>query len=215
MTHQKNLDRSASPLITQAEIFIGWDVGGWDCDRNPRSRDALVVLDVGRQVVGRPWRGNLRLIINEASDAGEFLQKLLNLCEIDYEGTSRALLAVDAPLAFSRDFVALVSGGDVPETVYRNDWNPYLFRETERFLMAHGIRPLSSVKDMIGSQATKARHVVSRFAPRILETGVWTDDQRLFLIEAYPSAANKSDRFRSLRDAFLIAELRIGRLADE
>ena len=24
-----------------APIFIGWDVGGWNCDKNPVSRDAL------------------------------------------------------------------------------------------------------------------------------------------------------------------------------
>ena len=29
-------------------LFIGWDVGGWNCDKNPASRDALVVLDAGR-----------------------------------------------------------------------------------------------------------------------------------------------------------------------
>lgn len=22
-------------------LFMGWDVGGWNCDRNPASRDAL------------------------------------------------------------------------------------------------------------------------------------------------------------------------------
>jgi hypothetical protein len=25
---------------------IGWDVGGWNCDHNPNSRDAIVILDV-------------------------------------------------------------------------------------------------------------------------------------------------------------------------
>ena len=43
------------------KIFIGWDVGGWNCDNNPKSRDAMVVLNAERQIVGKPWRGNLRL----------------------------------------------------------------------------------------------------------------------------------------------------------
>jgi hypothetical protein len=35
-------------------LFMGWDVGGWNCDRNPASRDALVVLDAERRLVGKP-----------------------------------------------------------------------------------------------------------------------------------------------------------------
>ena len=26
-------------------FFIGWDVGGWNCEKNAKSRDALVILD--------------------------------------------------------------------------------------------------------------------------------------------------------------------------
>ena len=26
-------------------FFIGWDVGGWNCDKNGESRDAIVILD--------------------------------------------------------------------------------------------------------------------------------------------------------------------------
>ena len=36
-------------------VFIGWDVGGWNCDRNSKSRDALVVLDAsGETLAGAP-----------------------------------------------------------------------------------------------------------------------------------------------------------------
>lgn len=31
-------------------LFIGWDVGGWNCDRNASSRVALVVLDSERNI---------------------------------------------------------------------------------------------------------------------------------------------------------------------
>jgi hypothetical protein len=46
------------------QFFIGWDVGGWNCDRNNKSRDAVVILDESRAIVGKPWRGNLRKQIN-------------------------------------------------------------------------------------------------------------------------------------------------------
>lgn len=35
-----------------SELFIGWDVGAWNCDKNPISRDALVVLDSQRNLMG-------------------------------------------------------------------------------------------------------------------------------------------------------------------
>lgn len=31
--------------LSVGPLLIGWDVGGWNCDKNPSSRDALVVLD--------------------------------------------------------------------------------------------------------------------------------------------------------------------------
>ena len=52
-------------------FYIGWDVGGWNCDKNGKSRDALVILDAGLNIVGQPWRGNLTDAINAASDSAE------------------------------------------------------------------------------------------------------------------------------------------------
>lgn len=56
-------------------IFIGWDVGGWNCDRNTCSRDALVVLDSERNMIGQPWRDNVRRLINEAADRREWIRR--------------------------------------------------------------------------------------------------------------------------------------------
>lgn len=49
-------------------FFIGWDFGGWNCDHNGKSRDAIVILNANKKIVGKPWRGNLRTSINEAKD---------------------------------------------------------------------------------------------------------------------------------------------------
>lgn len=63
-------------------MFIGWDVGGWNCDKNPTSRDALVVLDAAGTKIGQPWRGNLRLTINAATTGTDFLTAILALCKL-------------------------------------------------------------------------------------------------------------------------------------
>lgn len=55
---------------------IGWDVGGWNCDKNPRSRDAIVILDAENTIAGQPWRGNLRRIINHATTTEDFITAL-------------------------------------------------------------------------------------------------------------------------------------------
>lgn len=169
-------------------LFIGWDVGGWNCDKNQNSRDALVVLDHAGQSLGQPWRGNLRETINSATTPADFLAALLALCELGIPSQPcHATLAIDAPLGFPEAFARMIAGGTPVDQIGRSAANPYLFRHTERRLVAEGVTPLSAIKDMIGSQATKAMHVVARFAPQRLSTGVWTDGAHLTVIETYPS----------------------------
>ena len=42
------------PATAPPSFFIGWDVGGWNCDKNGKSRDAIVVLDSTPTIVGKP-----------------------------------------------------------------------------------------------------------------------------------------------------------------
>ena len=60
--------------------FIGWDVGGWNCDKNQNSRDAIVILDTNREIVGSPWRGNLRKNINVSSTTTDWIAALFGSC---------------------------------------------------------------------------------------------------------------------------------------
>jgi hypothetical protein len=178
-------------------LYIGWDVGGWNCDKNNKSRDALVILDSERELVGTPWRGNLRHAINEAENTQQWLESLLTLCQVE-EGIidqlphTKVVLAIDTPLGFSVAFQQLLNGQAVSDPIGASAENPYLFRHTERFLFEHGLTPLSAIKDMIGSQATKGMHVLAKFAPQVVSTGVWSDGSNLTAIEAYPSACKKS-----------------------
>lgn len=184
-------------------IFIGWDVGGWNCDKNPASRDALVILDQQRRILGSPWRGSLRRVINQAASSADFVAQLLRLCALDDQSYAQAevVLAIDTPLGFSTALRDLLLNATPSSAIGNSSSNPYLFRQTERFLFERGLSPLSAIKDMIGSQATKGMHVLARFAPQIEHCGVWTDGENLKAIEAYPAACKRSAAMAELRDA--------------
>ena len=186
-----------------SSFYIGWDVGGWNCDKNGKSRDALVILDAGLNIVGKPWRGNLRAAINEATDSADWIKRLFALCKAGSHAESPQItLAIDTPLGFSEAFVRLVTQRHHAGEVGSSATNPYLFRQTELFLFEHGLKPLSAIKDMIGSQATKGMHVLAKFAPRTLRCGVWSDGKRLIAIEAYPSACKASATVKGFAAAF-------------
>ena len=174
-------------------FFLGWDVGGWNCDNNGESRDAIVILNAALGVVGKPWRGNLRTRINVATTSRSWVEALFALCSAEAPPISaRVTLAIDTPLGFSQAFVALVTGRTYAESLESSATNPYLFRQTERRLFEQGIRPLSAVKDMIGSQATKGMHALAKFAPQVQRCGVWSGGAALTAIEAYTAPCRHS-----------------------
>jgi predicted nuclease with RNAse H fold len=178
---------------------IGWDVGGWNCDKNTKSRDAIVILDSTTAIVGKPWRENLREHIANAGTTKDWLKALFALCEADFPAEPVSVtMAIDTPLGFSAEFVNLVNrrSSDV-KPGEESGQNPYLFRHTERHLFENRkLKPLSAVKDMIGSQATKGMHVLAKFAPQIASCGVWTDGHGFHAIETYPAACRKAKAIR-------------------
>lgn len=191
--------------------YIGWDVGGWNCDKNGKSRDAVVILNPALQIVGKPWRGNLRTTINAATGSDAFIHALFALCGAPAAlalgadaapPAPRVTLAIDTPLGFSQAFVGLATALKCVEPIAHFASNPYLFRRTERFLFEHGLTPLSAVKDMIGSQATKGMHALAKFAPHRASCGVWTDTRQLVAIEAYPSACQTSQTLAKLQQGY-------------
>ncbi len=175
---------------------IGWDVGAWHCDRNQKSRDAIVILNESMNLTGVPWRGNVRSVIAASRDTAAWIANLFGLCGLDAPSKLAITLAIDTPLAFPDALLQLINGRQLPDVEDESAHNAYLFRRTERWLFERGIKPLSPVKDMIGSQATKGIHALAKFAPRRIGTGVWTDGKFLTAIEAYPTACKKSRRFK-------------------
>ena len=201
-------------------LYIGWDVGGWNCDKNKSSRDALVVLDANRTLLGQPWRGNLRNAINQANTTAEWVQALLDCCQVAYspDDLPPVVLAIDTPLGFSQAFRQLINGEGAAGPIADSATNPYLYRRTARYLFEQGLAPLSPVKDMIGSQATKGMHALARFAPRPTQVEVWQGliegqidgvtkgNRYLHAIEAYPAACKHSGDMGRLLEPFIVEQ---------
>ena len=183
-----------------SSFFIGWDVGGWNCDKNGKSRDAIVILGESLAIVGDPWRGNLRQCIAATVTTRDWLAALFTRCEAKIpEGAATVTIAIDTPLGFPGEFVALVTGAGCLEPDEVSGRNRYLFRQTERCLFERGLKPLSAVKDMIGSQATKGMHVLAKFAPQVESCGVWTDGLGFRAIETYPTACRGNQAVQALQ----------------
>jgi len=179
---------------------IGWDVGGWNCDRNTKSRDAIVILNENLGIIGQPWRGNLRETINKASTSQDWVSRLFDLCKNKLLDTNIAVtLAIDTPLGFSTEFQNLITSRTPQSTIGLYDTNQYLYRKTERLLFERHKKPLSAIKDMIGSQATKGMHVLAKFAHHVQSCGEWSDDERtLVAIEVYPASCKESPLTKKL-----------------
>lgn len=183
------------------DLFVGWDVGGWNCDKNPKSRDALVVLErrgVRLEIAGRPWRGNLRATLVAPSPTGP-VDQLLNLAGIERAKGMRVTIAIDTPLAWPRAAVDLISTGSTISVTEAAALNPYLFRQQEQQLFVENRGPLSVVRDMIGSQSTKGMHFLKAARLQPASHGVWSSrDGTVVAIETYPALALKDRRTRNL-----------------
>jgi hypothetical protein len=180
-------------------FFIGWDVGGWNCDKNALSRDAIVILDSTLTIVGKPWRGNLRECIARTSTTGDWVKAMFAKCfAAAPEPSVSVTMAIDTPLGFPEAFVRLVTHVGWSEPDATSGMNRYLFRHSERHLFQQGKTSLSAIKDMIGSQATKGMHVLSKFAPIVESCGVWTDGESFHAIETYPAVCRDAREVKLL-----------------
>jgi len=176
---------------------LGWDVGGWNCDKNPTSRDALILLDANHHQVGQSWRGNLREVINRADNQQAWLQQIAALLALPNDFFAQqphpVFMGIDTPLGVSVAWQELIINFKAAGVIDDSASNPYLYRATERWLIRQGHTPLSAIKDMIGSQATKGRHLLAKISPYQASCGIWQDATgRLNAFEAYPSVAKKS-----------------------
>lgn len=198
---------ASKPSALRPAYFIGWDVGGWNCDKNTKSRDAIVILDGALAPVGTPWRGNLRDTITTSKKTSDWLRALFAKCQAQYPDIPPIVtMAIDAPLGFSDEFINLITRMRSVEPDLISGRNHYLFRKTERHLFGLGLKPLSPIKDMIGSQATKGIQVLAKFASKTESCGVWSDGDSFHVIETYPTAVSDTRPVKS----FVAKKLSLG-----
>ena len=173
-----------------SDLFLGWDAGAWNCDRNRESRDALCALELGGSgpvLVGTPWRGNLRdLLVAHAGH--DLVGALLRRLDVGADDSRHVTIAIDTPLAWPRRMLELVTVGTCIDVPAEADNNPYLFRMQELALFGREQRPLSVVRDMIGSQSTKGIHFLHRARLAPMGVGIWGLGSTT-AIETYPAAA--------------------------
>lgn len=176
------------------KLYIGWDVGGWNCDRNPRSRDALNAIcnsPKGIVSIGTPWRGNLRDVLSGEN----VVERMLGLLSVPSNQVEKVVFAIDTPLAWPAAAVKLLTHGETASVPTDASHNPYLFRRAEMMFAERGKQPLSPVRDMIGSQSLKGLHFLSAARLRPTRLGVWEskdDRPQVCAIECYPSACRRS-----------------------
>lgn len=176
-------------------VFIGWDVGGWNCEKNRKSRDAVCVL-AGESleklsIVGTPFRGNIRKKMQQSGSL-----KIVELCQRDCS-YNNSVLAIDTPLGWPQSFLDLIARSQIQDIPERAGANPYLFRRTEQYLYRMGFTPLSAIKDMIGSQSTKGLHFLKFGGYEYNDLGVWKRrDGQHFAIEAYPAPISTSCKLK-------------------
>ncbi|MBL8616249.1 MAG: hypothetical protein JNM72_11610 [Deltaproteobacteria bacterium] len=177
--------------------WLGWDVGAWHC-QSGASRDALVLLaaDLGQapQLVGQPWRGNLRATLNGPRGPG-LLSALLRLVGAPALPLRRLTIGVDTPLGWPDSFRALLDGALPDHVPATKAENPLIMRETEQVLCAAGLRPLSPVQDLLGSQSTKGLVALGALGMAPRTPGWWTGalaGVELAAFEAYPTPCRRS-----------------------
>lgn len=178
------------------DYFVGWDVGAWGCRSSSSSQDSLVALTCQGQepnLVGSIWRGNLR----DALQTNDTLAEIINgKCKVTISATDTITVAIDTPLGFPADTVALLTNSKAMNpTLAPHSENSFVFRRTEMWLAQHRFPPLSAIKDMIGSQSTKGMFLLQKFQLKRpeKECGIWMGSN-MTAIECYPTTCKRSEK---------------------
>lgn len=119
---------------------------------------------------------------------------MTGLCGVKVDGAEEVHLAIDAPLGWPEAMVELVTRGQIRTVPSKDGQNPYTRRATELDLVRQGHSPLSTVRDMIGSQSTKAIYFLNRAGLQAQTDATWSRQSPGYVtaFETYPAVALKS-----------------------
>jgi len=199
-----------SPKSQAPIYFFGCDMGGWQNDDKGKG-DALAVckwLDGECQHV----EATANVLFFPVGNDGVLAERLREALSEE----ARVIVAIDAALGWPTDYVKLVSEASSgirydQRTFDKAINNPYLYRETERFIRAF-IRkdrdPLTAPGDKFGNNSSKAQMLVAWFREQLPNAyrppfDDWALDAarsaKHTLIEVYPDASRKSKPFSKLK----------------
>jgi hypothetical protein len=189
------------PHLPSATAYsIGWDVGAWHCKKGKStSCDALAILTPQGELVGEITLGNITPILLETATTENLISRLFAWCQAPLPPEPvTVILGIDAALTLPPALLALLKGKPTTDSqpFANSRTNPYLYRPTEHYLFEHrrnrtGL--LSPIQDQIGSQATKAMHLLARFAPTVATAGLWqSHNGNLVALEVYPAACKNT-----------------------
>jgi hypothetical protein len=185
--------------------FIGCDMGGWHTDDG----DAIAICrwEAGKFSHVNARAGSLFFPVPN----GGALAACIEQAE---EEDARLVIGIDAALGWPVKFAELVAhaatANHVPEfTLGDSIDNPYLYRETERFvkrcmLTGRNERPLTAAGDKFGNNSSKAQALVGWLKRKLPDVyrppfDAWDSavaaSQRHTLIEVYPAATMKCGAF--------------------
>jgi hypothetical protein len=191
--------------------FIGCDMGGW----HTKNGDALAVcLWDGEKLCCDEYDSRSGALFYPCDDSGH----LAVVVDHAVEDGARIVVGIDAALAWPIQFTKLVNQAPSadPGVCFKPGKhidNPYLFRETERFVKRHVLTGskemlLTAPGDKFGNNSSKAQALVEWFKTRLPDLyrppfDSWDKqralDSRHTLIEIYPAASLKSRSFCRLR----------------
>lgn len=222
-----NTQTATSPPI----YFIGCDMGGWH-----GSNDGLAICKWDGSTLSQvgEWSGRLFHPVNDyatqptvqasQNNVANFIrmkrvakdQILDGLVDAMVAEEARIIIAIDGALAWPAKFAKLVA--DAPSACHMPTFdpkgraidNPYLYRETERFIKAAvslGKDPFTAPGAWFGNNSSKAQALVAWFAQQL--SGLYRPPfcpwdlqsakaARYTLIEVYPAASNHSKEFMAL-----------------
>lgn len=182
--------------------FIGCDMGGW----HTKNGDALAVCWWNGKQWGQ-WCISGHHFYPVHKSVKDLFDKLSGL-------DAKTVIAIDAALAWPLSFSKLVASADtashIPSFEPTADMNnPYLYRETERFIRdRHNLHPLSAAGDKFGNNSSKGQSLAAWFNTTLVElyrppfskaSIADANNHRSSLIEVYPAASMRSHAFRNLK----------------
>lgn len=200
--------------------FIGCDMGGW---HGKNDGFAVCKYKNGKLTHICEEKGSLFFPVSEC------VSEVIKQARDD---NAQIIIGIDAALAWPVKFVKLANSAPAADHLpnFQPDGainNPYLYRETERFIREKVRRgknenPLSASGDKFGNNSSKGQALVAWFKKECGKElyrppfDEWNQDKakkaKYTLLEVYPTASMKSKDFSQLE--WLSANISMGKVGD-